>query len=55
MICVCRLIEDTGYLIQSQIKIAEETVENCKLLKEGQGKGANFGIRGRMNIGDGLS
>jgi hypothetical protein len=24
-------------------------------LKEGQGKGANFGIRGRMNIGDGLS
>jgi hypothetical protein len=55
MICVCRFIEDTGYLIQSQIKIAEEKVENCKLLKEGQGKSDNFGIRERMNIGDGVS
>jgi hypothetical protein len=55
MICVCRLVEDTGYLIQSQIKIAEETVENCKLLREGQGKGARFGSRECMNIVDGVS
>jgi hypothetical protein len=55
MICGSRVVEETGYLIQPQIRIAEETVENCRLLKEGQGKGVKICSREGMNIADGVS
>jgi hypothetical protein len=51
MICGSRVVEETGYLIQPQIRIAEEIVENRGLLKEGQGKGAKIGSRKRENCG----